>query len=188
MAERSDFLTAVEDNLQDFGMQVSRGVELPDGSMADLFASRTYFSWKGLVLLSQHVAVRDYAGSTATPKDAKALFDVGFRQAKKVNRVPLLRGMQFGFMVIPCLVVATADRTLIEYAEHSPRKHWSLFEFPVVVDRSTGRTHYYHQAALWGAFFFSDMQDLVERCIVAAKFVKPSAVAERPREHRFPSP
>ena len=41
MAERSDFLTIVDANLQDFGMRVSRCVELPDGSVADLFASRT---------------------------------------------------------------------------------------------------------------------------------------------------
>jgi hypothetical protein len=37
-----------------------------------------------------------------------------------------------------------------------------------LVDRSAGQTHYYKETALWGAFFFSDMRELVERCIVAA--------------------
>jgi hypothetical protein len=152
MAEGSDLLSAVDANLRDFGMRVSKDIELPVGPVAALFGSRTYFSWKGFVILSQHVAVCDYA----------------FRQAKKVNRVPLLRGMQFGFMVIPCLVVASADAALVDYPESRPRKHWSLFEFPVVVDRGTGRTHYYDQTAMWGAFFFSDMRELVRRCIVPA--------------------
>jgi hypothetical protein len=164
----SDYLSSVSTILRDFGLRVSRQVQLPDGPVVDLFGSRTYFSWKGLVILSQHVAVRDYAGAAATPADAKALFEAGFRQAKKVNRVPLLRGMQFGYMVIPCLVVETADTALIEYAVSRPPKHWSLFEFPVVVDRSTGRTHYYNHTAIWGAAFFSDMRKLAERCFGAA--------------------
>jgi hypothetical protein len=168
MTGDSDFLSTVYTKMQDFGLRVSRQVELPDGLVVDLFGSRTYFSWKGLVIISQHVAVRDYAGTTATPADAQALFDASFRQAKKVNRVPLLRGMQFGYMVIPCLVVATADKALIEYAESRRPKHWSLFEFPVVVDRSTGRTHYYNETAIWGAFFFSDMRGLARRCFGAA--------------------
>ena len=168
MAGDPDFLSAVYTKMVDFGLRVSRQVELPDGPVVDLFGSRTYFSWKGLVILSQHVAVRDYAGTTATPADAKVLFDASFRQAKKVNRVPLLRGMQFGYMVIPCLVVEAADRALIEYAESRPPKHWSLFEFPVVVDRSTDRTHYYNQTAIWGAAFFSDMRKLAKGCFGAA--------------------
>ena len=168
MAEDFDILSAVHANMREFGLHVSQQVELPDGTVADLFGSRTYFSWKGLVLLSQHVAVQDYADTIATPADAQALFDASFRQAKKVSRVPLLRGMQFAFMVIPCLVVATADEALIEYAENRPRKRWSLFEFPVVVDRSRGRIHYYKRTAMWGALFFSDMRKLVSRCMVAA--------------------
>jgi hypothetical protein len=168
MTGNSDYLTSISTNMRDFGLRVSSQVQLPGGPVVDLFGSRTYFSWKGLVILSQHVAVRDYAGAAATPADAKALFEASFRQAKKVNRWPLLRGMQFGYMVLTCLVVETADRALIEYAESRPPKHWSLFEFPVVVDRSTGRTHYYNQTAIWGAAFFSDMRKLAKHCFGAA--------------------
>lgn len=164
----SDYLSAVSTNMQDFGLHVSRQVELPGGPVVDLFGSRNYFSWKGLVIISQHVAVRDCAGSEATPADAQALFQAGFRRAKQVNRWPLLRGMQFGYMVIPCLVVATATKALIDYAESRQSRHWSLFEFPVVVDRSTGRTHYYTHTGIWGAFFFSDMRELAKRCFGAA--------------------
>jgi hypothetical protein len=168
MAGNSDYLSSVSTNMRNFGLRVSNQVQLPGGPVADLFGSRTYFSWKGLVILSQHVAVRDYGATAASPADAKALFEASFRQAKKVNRWPLLRGMQFGYMVVTCLVVETADTALIEYAVSRPPKHWSLFEFPVVVERSTGRTHYYNHTALWGAAFFSDMRKLAERCFGAA--------------------
>jgi hypothetical protein len=168
MADNSHFLSTVCANLRNYGLAVSDRVTLPSGPVVDYFGSRTYFSWKGLVIISQHVAVRDCGDTPATPVDAEVLFQAGFQQAKKVNHVPLLRGMQFGFMVIPCLIVASADRALVEYAEREPTKHWALFQFPVVVDRTTGKTHYYNKTALWGAFFFSDLRELVERCIVPA--------------------
>ncbi|HTC93813.1 MAG TPA: hypothetical protein VK699_10210 [Terriglobales bacterium] len=181
MIENSNFLSTVCANMRNYGLTVSDRVTLPSGPVVDYFGSRTYFSWKGFVILSQHVAVRDYADMRATPMDAEALFEASFRQAKKVNRVPLLRGMQFGFMVIPCLIVANADQALVEYAERRPPKHFSLFQFPVVVDRSTGKTHYYKQTALWGAFFFSDMREVVERCIVAAESPSSAQDAASPR-------
>jgi hypothetical protein len=82
--------------------KVSRNVELSDGKKADIAASRTYISWKGLVILSQHIVVRHI--DNATQDDAKALFKAGFRFGKKANWVPLLRGLQFGYMVIPVIV------------------------------------------------------------------------------------
>lgn len=168
MAATSDFLSAVDINLRDYGMRVSRHVELPGGPVADLFGSRTYFSWKGLVILSQHVAVFDYTERAATTVDVQSLFDAAFQRAKKVNRVPLRPGMQFGYLVMPCLVVKSVGKALVEYAEGRPPKHWSVLEFPVVVDRSTGKVHFYNQTAVWGAFYFSDMRKLVRQCITSA--------------------
>lgn len=93
---------------------VSRDVILSDGNTAEAAASRTYFSWKGLVILSQHILVRHV--DHATQQDAKALFDAGFRYGKKVNRVPLLRGMQFGYMIIPVIVGESPADALIQSA------------------------------------------------------------------------
>src|SRR5437016_2876516 len=105
MIDGPHFLSEATANLKGYGLRVTHDVQLPDGPIAALFASRTYFSWKGLVILSQHVAVCDYSDRKATVSDAQALFEASFRRAKKVNWVPLLRGMQFGYMVVPCLVV-----------------------------------------------------------------------------------
>ena len=160
-----DIVSTVERNISSSGFRSARNVSLPDNTAADLVASRTTFSWKGLVILSQHLLLRHLP--TAAAQDFHALFAGGFLHAKRVNRIPLLRGMQFGYMVVPWIAVDEATPELISFAARRPRKHWALFEFPVLYDLSTGQTHYFHQTAMWGAFFFSDMRALTQSTIVA---------------------
>lgn len=168
IGELPPLMIKISRNLRGYGLDVAHNVVMPNGPTAVLFASRTYFSWKGLSIISQHAAICDCGNRKVTPLEMQATFEAAFRQAKQVNRVPLLRGMQFGYMVIPCLIVGSADRQLIDYVEGAPRKHWSLFEFPVVIDRSTGRAHFFRKTATWGGFLFSEMRDFVETCIEEA--------------------
>ncbi|HPR65339.1 MAG TPA: hypothetical protein PK014_14110 [Thermoanaerobaculia bacterium] len=143
--------------------KVARNVTLSDGRRAAVAASRTYFSWKGIVLLSQHIVVRHI--DQASLPDMKVLFDAGFEYAKKMNWVPLPRGLQFGFMVIPVLVGESPASDLVESVSKSPQKHFSLFEFPVVVDLATNQAHYFKGLSAWGAFFFSDLRKVAETYI-----------------------
>ena len=46
-----------------------------------------------------------------------------------------------------------------------PPKHWSLFEFPVIVDLAKSQIHYFKKTAVWGALFFSDMRKTVSKYI-----------------------
>jgi hypothetical protein len=156
-------LATVDRNLGSSQFRVSHDVLLPDGSTADLAASRTTFSWKGLVIISQHLLLRHL--SSATAADFYALFDSGFLYAKRVNRVPLLRGMQFAYMIVPCIAIDSVTPDLALFASSRPRKHWAIFEFPVLYDLSTGQAHYFHETAMWGAFFFSDLRSLTQSTI-----------------------
>jgi len=173
MNNAAQVLDRIATSLDSGPFKVSRNVELSDCKPADVAASRTYFSWKGLVVLSQHVVVRQI--DNATRDDAKALFDVGFRFGKKANWVPLLRGLQFGYMVIPVLVGESPDAALVQAASQCPPKHWSLFEYPVVVDLSADRTICFTGTAVWGAFFFSDMRKVADTYIKGSLFNKPNA-------------
>jgi hypothetical protein len=146
------------------GYRVARAAQLPDGTLADIAASRTYFSWKGLVVISQHVVIRRM--ENATVADMQALFQQGFRFGKKRNWIPLVRGLQLGYMVLPVIITANPRTELVQYAGAPPRKHWALFEFPIVVNETTGQADYFRGTPLWGAFFFSDMRS------VAAKFIE----------------
>ena len=160
-----DLVSKVERNVSSSGFRVSLDVTLPNNTTADVAASRTKFSWKGLVVLSQHILLRH--APTPTVADFHTLFDNGFLYAKRVNRVPLLRGMQFGYMIIPCMAADSVTPDLIAYAISCPRKHWCIFEFPVLYDLSTGQTHFFRGLAAWGAFFFSDMRSITESAIEA---------------------
>jgi hypothetical protein len=161
-----DLVSLLEKNLTASRFKVAREVTLPDETTADLAAARTTFSWKGLVVLSQHFLVR-HLGS-ATPADFYALFDTGFIRAKRVNRVPLVRGMQFGYMVVPFIAVDAVTPEITAFVASRPRRHWSLFEFPVLYDLSTGEAHFYEKTGAWGAFYFSNFRALVRASLAAA--------------------
>jgi hypothetical protein len=163
MADSSQTIEKIANALSSGPFNMSRDVRLHDGQTADITASRTYFSWKGLVILSQHVIVRHI--DNASKGDVMALFDAGFQYGKKVNRVPLLRGLQFGYMIIPVIIGESPDPYLFESVSNCPPKHWSLFEYPIVVDLSTGRTSCFDGTPTWGAFFYSDMRQVADRYI-----------------------
>ena len=162
-----NLVSTAEERLSSTRFCVSRSVALPDGSTADLAASRTAFSWKCFVVLSQHLLLRSL--STCSISELQTFFETGFRYGKHVNRVPLLRGLRFGYMIIPCVAVESATPELIAYATSCPRKHWSLFEFPVVHDLSSGQTYFYRETGAWGALFFSDMRSIVESSIATSQ-------------------
>lgn len=163
MSSTVQILEKISIALENGPFKVSRNIDLSDGKKADVAASRTYFSWKGLVLMSQHIIIRHV--NNATINDVKALFEAGFRFGKKVNRVPLLRGMQFGYMIVPVIVGESPDNDLVEAVSQAPPKHWSLFEYPVVVNQSTNQTVCFNGTAAWGAIFFSDMREVVDTYI-----------------------
>lgn len=163
MSNATQVLDQIAAALENGPFKVSRSFELSDGKKADVAASRTYLSWKGLIILSQHVVVRHV--DNATQNDAKALFEAGYRFGKKANWVPLLRGLQFGYMIIPVIVGESPDGALVEAVSQCPSKHWALFEYPVVVNLSTNQTLCFNGTAAWGAFFFSDMRKVADTYI-----------------------
>lgn len=147
---------SLESSLRRERFRVERLSLLPDPTDTGIVGSRTRFSWKGLVIISEHFVARNFDDCSVS--DMKAYFNLAFKVAKKRNRVPLFRGLQFGYMVYPCAIVSHASPELIAYACSPPTKHWCIFEFPVVHDLSTGQTHYFRGTCAWGAFFFSDMR------------------------------
>jgi hypothetical protein len=165
MATTEDIIESIARRLSEGGYKVSREVTLPNGPTAKIAASRTYFSWKGLVILSQHIVVQQL--DNAKTQDIQALFESGFRFGKHANWIPLLRGMQFGYMIIPVIVGANPDGALVQYVSSSPRKHWSLFEYPVFVDSHNSETFSFQGTAVWGAFFFSDLRKVIEKYITS---------------------
>jgi hypothetical protein len=117
MAATAEIIDSIARRLSEGGYKVSREVALPDGPVVKVAASRTYFSWKGLVVLSQHIVVLQL--DNARTQDVQELFEAGFRFGKHANWVPLLRGMQFGYMIIPIIVGADPGKA---WCSTSPRR------------------------------------------------------------------
>ena len=163
----SQFLDSVEQSMDGTKFKVSRDVTLPDGNEVGLAARRNVFLWKGLVFLSQHILVTQKTSPTIA--DFQSLFQSGFEHAKKVNRIPLLRGMQFGYMVIPCIAGPDLGGGVVRNVAGQPDKHWSLYEFPVAVNLGSGETHYFRGRSMWGALFFSNLRGLASDHLEAGR-------------------
>ena len=158
-----DRLANIERCLSDSGYRVSRDVQLPDDGIAQIVASRAYLSWKGWVIQSQHILVQTI--NSPTVADMKNLFESGFRIGKKRNRVPLIRGLQFGYMIIPVVVANVVSNEVTQYVSQQPPNRWCLMEFPVVCDATSNETFYFKGTPVWGAFFFSDLRNVVAKHI-----------------------
>ena len=158
-----DRLATIDSRLSDSGYRVSRDVQLPDNGTAQLVASRAYLSWKGLVIQSRHVIVQTIDSPTVT--DIRNLFESGFRIGKERNRVPLFRGLQFGYMIIPVIIANVVSDELRQHVSQQQRKRFCLMEFPVVCDATSNDTFYFKGTAFWGALYFSDLRNIVSRHI-----------------------
>jgi hypothetical protein len=152
--------------LGDGPFTVARDVDLGAGAVAALVASRTTFNWKGLALFSQHLVVQRL--TRPAPQDVEALLHRSFTVARKRNKVPLLRGMQFGFMVIPVIVADEVTQDVLDLVAQPPRKRWALTQLPVICEAASGNVHFYRGTPLWGGLYFSDLRALIARYVTAA--------------------
>ena len=163
MIEYSEFLEKAKTNLKNAKYHIPTTEKMTDNNQIDLLASKTYFSWKGLVILSQHLLIKYIENPSL--QNEQVFFEQGFKLGKKVNKIPLLRGLQFGYMIIPIIVTKNVEKSLLTYVTEMPPKHWALFEFPVIVDLAKNEIYYFKKTATWGAFFFSDMRNVVSKYI-----------------------
>ncbi|MGH8225466.1 MAG: hypothetical protein ACRER1_04860 [Gammaproteobacteria bacterium] len=126
-------------------------------------ASKTIFILAGLLLASTHIVIMEK--DEAKPHDIDNLFDSGFKLAKRINHVPLLRGMQFGYVVMPLIIGKNPDAESLLYAASAPVPHFGLAEFPVVVDLTRQQVAFYEGATKMGGAIWPSMQKIVMKHI-----------------------
>jgi len=122
-------------------------------------ASKMKFIIPVLALMSTHIVVLEK--DEAKPNDMDNLFDMGFMLAKRINRIPLLRGMQFGYSIIPLIVGKNPDSELLLYAALSPETRFSLFKFPVVMDLTRHQVAYFEGFKKFGGVIWPILQKIV---------------------------
>ncbi len=140
-----------------------RDVGLPDSFTVNLLAVRGGFYWKILVF---HATYFFFVYAECPHKDDfRKLYESGFRYIKKVSCVSFLRGFQFGYNIVTCIVSNNIGEDVIQYVTQRPRKHFALLEFPVVYDLDLQKAYYFKGAASWGSHLISQTRKEVSRYI-----------------------
>jgi|SRR5690625_2168488 len=105
-----------------------------------------------LVVLEKHGAVRE---------DMKDLFKAGFKLAKRINRVPLLRGMQFGYGIIPLIIDRNPEKALLSSVRASPITKFAVFGLPAIIDISEDHMVFFEGYQHKGGLGWPLLQDIV---------------------------
>ena len=149
MPDPQQYLAIVSQRLTEDEFEVTANVSV-GGDIAGLWAARRNFQAGMFSTVSTFVVVRldpaiDAAHFTA--------FSAACFQAA-VDRTGGGRGLGSSGVCFAVTVTPQADPSLVAAVERTPpAKHWSSFEFPVLVDLSAGTVSFHRQRVLWGAAY-----------------------------------
>lgn len=124
-------------------------------------ASRTIFIATGLLLMSTHFLVAEK--DNVDPKYIDKIFGEGFKVARRINKLPLLRGMQFGYAICPTIISHNPEPNSLLYASTVPEQRWALVEYPIIVDRTRNQVAYFKGNAKLGAQIWPSLTNLIEK-------------------------
>lgn len=136
-------------------------------SQVNFMASKVFFMTMGFALLSTHVVALEK--NEANQEDIDSLFEVGFDLAKRFNHIPLLRGMQFGYEIMPLIIGKTPHMETAMYAVSAPTMpKFGVQNFPVVIDVETCRAAFFEGFKARGGAFTLIAQKVVTKVIEPA--------------------
>ena len=143
----SRYLALVRDRLAKAGFEVSAG----DGEGA-LVGHRRQAKLSRFGLVDTTVTIAR-GGPEASAADLTAVEAQAFDNAmRRKSSIP--RGFGSSVVSYPVLVVDRATPELRTFAEQYVPKHWSVMDFPVVIELSTGPAISVTKTPAWGAAYY----------------------------------
>jgi hypothetical protein len=106
------------------------------------------------------------AVSDVDGKQFQELSSASFEFARTSSTPFLPRG--FGRMVLCYSVVVTStvdEQTRKTLVANDAPKHWSAFEFPVIIDAETGRLSHFEGTPAWGAAYYRGFRKRLEKIL-----------------------
>jgi len=97
-------------------------------------------------------------GTAETASQAREFSEAAFEYGLSV-KTKLPRGLGGNLVVYP-VVVTEAD--LADWVLEYEPKHWSSFEFPVVIEPIEGTVDYYESTPLWGTIYYKGFRETAE--------------------------
>jgi hypothetical protein len=152
MGQYAEYLDQLSQKLAGEGFSIGKGVTA-DKYRFDIVAARS-----AVEVLKFGKMTRFIIASTLDNADSAALQDYSSQATKYAleNRNSILpRGFGGSLLSIPVLVSDDFGEDLKMWAvEHLMEKHWSAFEFPVLVSPGTRRIYYCKKTPLLGAAYY----------------------------------
>lgn len=97
-------------------------------------------------------------GTAETASQARAFSEAAFEHGLSLkSRFP--RGVGGNLVVYPVVV---SETDLADWVQQYDPKHWSSFEFPVVVDPTEGTVDYYESTPWWGRIYYKGFRETAE--------------------------
>ena len=97
-------------------------------------------------------------GTAETASQAQAFSEASFNYGLSLKS-KLPRGLGGNLVVYPVIVSETG---LIDWVQQYDPKHWSSFEFPVIIDPTEGTVDYYESTPLWGIIYYKGFRETAE--------------------------
>jgi len=78
------------------------------------------------------------------------------------NYKGLPRGIQNGVSSFNVLVSENVTEEAIKFATSRPKKHFSLFEIPIIYDLANKKIYYYKNTPIWGSIYYNYFRQYIE--------------------------
>lgn len=78
---------------------------------------------------------------------------------KEYKGIP--RGLQNGVVSYSVLISDKVDDDAIDFAMSRPKKHYSAFEMPIIVDLAKQEIFYYRKTPLWGSIYYKHFRECI---------------------------
>jgi len=79
------------------------------------------------------------------------------------NYKGLPRGMQNAVSSFNVLVSENVSEEAKIFSNSRPRKHFSLFEMPIIYDLSNEKIYYYKENPLWGLIYYEYIREYIDK-------------------------
>jgi hypothetical protein len=141
MLDTSQIGPAIRQKLAQGGFTITEETGPPGKSPFLWTAFRKDVPWIG-------IGASHYVGyverPTVTIEELAALFQAGFTKVFEFEDAG-----HRAFIVYPCVLVDTISSDAAAYAARPP-KHFGKYEFPILIERSSGKAYYQRNGPIWG--------------------------------------
>ncbi len=130
----------------------------------NFIATRKKFYFKTGTFLHQHILVS--SKDSANIKDYSSLYEFGIEYAEKLDASKSSLGTFHSYMIFPCILNKTMNKSTKDYLTSLPDAQWHIFQFPLGYDEREGKIYYFNGKMSFGALLNSEFKNVINKSII----------------------